>query len=324
MSPMIELLTRLEKSGVPLNSNIRIAMENINPDKFTSFDLALFWDDKPIPFFVTEFGVSKTISAPHMIMTMLYHLELIKGQDILIIGSKGGYLAALCDYIIGEEGTVSILESHEGVRKYTHEKIQSFEPKGSVKIYTPQELIKSDRKYDRILMTGYLKEISEDIEYHIKEGGFILGPLGSSIHQRLVKKEKQDMEWLDTDLGGVVFGPMDLSELEKNPFDPINLIEHMEVALELILEVIDIEDESLERIYDLISAIKNLPEDIPILDELATEDEILEHPLMELLLSEQEWLGPLWPILTGLDGVDIGEIASQNYSNNGGHSDLIP
>ena len=98
----------------------------------------------------------------------------------------------------------------------------------------------------------------------------------------------------------------------------------MEVALELILEVIDIEDESLERIYDLISAIKNLPEDIPILDELATEDEILEHPLMELLLSEQEWLGPLWPILTGLDGVDIGEIASQNYSNNGGHSDLIP
>jgi hypothetical protein len=40
-----------------------------------------------------------------------------------------------------------------------------------------------------------------------------------------------------------------------------------------------------------------------------------------------EWLGPLWPILTGIDGLDISNIESINsehYSNTGGHEDLIP
>ncbi|MFL2962992.1 MAG: hypothetical protein ACJZ46_01970 [Candidatus Thalassarchaeaceae archaeon] len=52
---------------------------------------------------------------------------------------------------------------------------------------------------------------------------------------------------------------MDIGDLEKNLFEPKNLVEHMENALELILEVIDIEEESLSRINNLIWSIKNLP-----------------------------------------------------------------
>ena len=109
--------------------------------------------------------------------------------------------------------------------------------------------------------------------------------------------------------------------------DSKNIIEHMEVALELILEVIEIEEESLVRIRDLISSLRELPDDIPPLDQYSSDDEIFEHPIMELLLSEQEWLGPLWPILTGLDNIfisDFNELYGDEYSNNGGHSDLVP
>ena len=184
-----------------------------------------------------------------------------------------------------------------------------------------------DNYFDRVLMTGFVKKIPSEIKFKVKEDGFILGPVGSIIHQRLIKKEKQGDNWIDTDLGGVVFGPMDISELERNPFEPNNLVEHMENALELILEVIEIEEESLNRINNLIWSLKNLPPEIPIVDEYSTEEEILENPVMELLLAEMEWLGPLWPILTGIDGLDISNIESINseyYSNNGGHEDLIP
>ena len=184
-----------------------------------------------------------------------------------------------------------------------------------------------DYYFDRILITGFVKKVPSEIKFKVKNDGFILGPVGSIVHQRLIKKEKQGDEWIDTDLGGVVFGPMDISELERNPFEPDNLVEHMENALELILEVIEIEEESLNRINNLIWSLKNLPPEIPIVDEYSTEEEILENPVMELLLAEMEWLGPLWPILTGIDGLDITNIESINneyYSNNGGHEDLIP
>ena len=77
----------------------------------------------------------------------------------------------------------------------------------------------------------------------------------------------------------------------------------------------------------MIWSIKNLPPGIPIVDEYSSEEDILENPVMELLLAEMEWLGPLWPILTGIDGLDISNIEainSEHYSNTGGHEDLIP
>ncbi|MDC1419611.1 protein-L-isoaspartate O-methyltransferase [Euryarchaeota archaeon] len=327
MSSMTDLLTRLKKSGVPVTNKIKIAMEFIKPDIFTDHDLELFWNDMPTPFFMTENGSVKSISAPHMIVTLLYHLEILENQNILIMGSKSGYLGALVDRIIGKDGNVMILEPHNQVRDYTSKRISKHNTIGTIEICSQKDLLESEKKFDRILITGYLRNVSEDIQFHVKDGGFVLAPIGSSIHQRLLKKEKQGNVWMDTDLGGVIFGPMDLTEINNNPLDSKNIIEHMEVALELILEVIEIEEESLVRIRDLISSIRELPDDIPPLDQYSSDDEIFEHPIMELLLSEQEWLGPLWPILTGLDNIfisDFNEMHGDEYSNNGGHSDLVP
>ena len=60
--------------------------------------------DDGFPILITQNDAAKTISAPHMIATLLHHLELRVGQHVLLIGAKGGYLAALIDHIVGNDG----------------------------------------------------------------------------------------------------------------------------------------------------------------------------------------------------------------------------
>ena len=183
------------------------------------------------------------------------------------------------------------------------------------------------RPVDRVLITGAIRELLPDVENLVGEGGFVLGPFGGPVHQRLLKREKQEDEWLDTDLGGVVFGPMDLGEAERSSLDPQNLAEHLEDILEIISEIIEIEDETVSRIEGLIISLRELPRDIPELDEDSTEDEIMEHPVIELLLMEMDWLGPMWPIFGDFLSVEIaspGSPSEDEYGMSGGHRDLIP
>ena len=63
------------------------------------------------------------------------------------------------------------------------------------------------------------------------------------------------------------------------------------------------------------------------LDEESTEDEIMEHPVIELLLMEMDWLGPMWPIFEDFLSVEIASPGSPDedeYGMAGGHKDLIP
>ena len=59
-----------------------------------------------------------------MIATLLHHLELGTGQHVLLIGAKGGYLAALIDYIVGKDGMVTVLEPHPEVLYHTEERLE--------------------------------------------------------------------------------------------------------------------------------------------------------------------------------------------------------
>ena len=178
-----------------------------------------------------------------------------------------------------------------------------------------------------MLITGSIRNLLPEVENLVGEGGFVLGPFGGPVHQRLLKRERQGDDWFDTDLGGVVFGPMDLGEAERSHLDPQNLAEHLEDILDLVSELIEIEDETIGRIEGLISSLKELPRDIPDLDEESTEDEIMEHPVIELLLMEMDWLGPMWPLFGDFLSVEIespGSPGEDEYGMAGGHKDLIP
>ena len=327
--PMSELIQRLEAAGVPLDDLTKFAMEDVDPANFTDFDLDPFWDDRPVPFLFTGFGATRTISAPHMIATLLHNLEIIEDQDIMLIGSKGGYLAAIIDRMVGKDGSVTIIEPHEEVREYTEERLSIHQSSGIIRVLRPHDMESRDensRSYGRILITGSVREIPETIEHMVVDGGFVLGPFGGPVHQRLLKKEKQGDVWFDTDLGGVVFGPMDVRESESGPLDPNSLANHIEDAFDLVGGLVEIEEATSERVRVLIRALREMPTDLPFIDEESTEEEIMEHPVVDLLMSEIDWLGPLWPIFSEFLSIDIASPGSEEELPDflGGHEDLVP
>ena len=330
MEGISELIERLKSAGVPLNDSIEEAMSSVDPSCFTDHSLEPFLGDRPVLFLITEGGAAKTISAPHMVATLLHHLEIREAQHVLLLGSKGGYLAALLDCMLGPDGVVTIIEPHDEVLLHTSERLEMFDSMGFLTVLPPEALEGWNglsRRVDRVLVTGSVRTLPPEIEALVEDGGFVLGPFGGPVHQRLLKREKQGDEWIDTDLGGVVFGPMDLSESERSPLDPHSLADHLEDLLGLMSEVIEIEDDTLTRLEGLIISLRELPADLPTLDEDSTEDEILEHPVMELLLMEMEWLGPMWPLFGDYMSVELANPGSPDDEEpgmSGGHEDLVP
>ena len=139
-------------------------------------------------------------------------------------------------------------------------------------------------------------------------------------------KEKQGDLWFDTDLGGVVFGPMDVGESESSPLDPDSLANHIEDAFDLVGGLMEIEEVTSERVLALVRALRDLPTDLPFIDEESTEEEIMEHPVVDLIMSEIDWLGPLWPIFSEFLAIDIASPGSAEEIPDflGGHEDLVP
>ena len=330
MKPIEDLLQSLRRSGLPLENEVAEAMKHVFVGSFTDFELDAFWHDRPVPFLITRNDAAKTISAPHMIATLLHHLELRVGQHVLLIGSKGGYLAALIDHIVGKDGMITVLEPHPEVLYHTEERLEFHDSKGLIRVL-PVNSFEGDeeisRGVDRVLITGAVREIPLTIAGVVEEGGFVLGPFGGPIQQTLLKRERQGDDWLDTELGNVVFGPMDLTEAERDPLDPQALADHIQDALDIIIELVEIDNETVERIEDLVESLRSMPSDIPPLDEDATEDELVEHPVFELLMAEMEWLQPMWPLFGELLAIDIDSPADWDDDEPpmvGGHEDLIP
>ena len=330
MKPIEDLLQRLRRSGLPLENEVAEAMKHVFVGSFTDFELDAFWHDRPVPFLITRNDAAKTISAPHMIATLLHHLELRVGRHVLLIGSKGGYLAALIDHIVGKDGMITVLEPHPEVLYHTEERLEFHESKGLIRVL-PVNSFEGDeelsRGVDRVLITGAVREIPLTIAGVVEEGGFVLGPFGGPIQQTLLKRERQGDDWLDTELGNVVFGPMDLTEAERDPLDPQALADHIQDALNIIIELVEIDNETVGRIEELVESLRSMPSDIPPLDEDATEDELVEHPVFELLMAEMEWLQPMWPLFGELLAIDIESPADWDDDEPpmvGGHEDLIP
>jgi|TARA_B100001996_G_scaffold30542_1_gene23211 protein-L-isoaspartate O-methyltransferase len=304
-------------------------MEEVEPSDFTEYPLEDFWHDMPVPFLITESGSAKTISAPHMVVTLLHHMEIAQNQHIIIIGSKSGYIASLIDNIGGPGGSVTVIEPNEDVIEHTIGCLERVEVQGTIRVLGPESLEDPewDRDVSRVLITGAVREIPSYLDLLIEDGGFILGPFGGHLNQRLLKREWQGGLWMDTDLGGVVFGPINISDSDKSPFDPMVLAEHLEDIVEMMGGSEGLEGEAVVRLEGLIDSLRGLPEGIPNIDEDSTEEEILEHPVIDLLMSEMEWMGSLWPVIGEMLRFDIANPGSPTDSDSGmlgGHEDLVP
>ena len=330
MEDIDELIIRLGENGFPVENYLEKAFKTIKIEDFIKLGHDDFFQDNPVEFMKTSKGIRKNISAPHMLTILLHHLEIKKGQKVLLVGAKGGYLAAILDQVLGEEGIVTIIEPHDEILEHTRRTLENYESKGIIRVLSIIDYDfyeDSGKEFDRVLITGAVREIPDFLNYNSQEGSFILGPFGGNIQQRLLKKEKQLGEWLDTDLGGVVFSPMDTRISERNPLDPIVLAEGLEDSFSLISEIIEIDEETFQGIEQLIQSLRELPRDIPAISENSSDEEIMENPIMDLMMSEMERLAPIWPIIEhfmSIELVDIFNSENENSFTGGGHEDLVP
>ena len=160
--------------------------------------------------------------------------------------------------------------------------------------------------------------------------------------QSLIKREKQGTQYFDTDLGSVLFGPVDVSETESNIPEPQFLADILEEALKIGKDLDMIDYKELIKLEDLIVELRILPNDLPPLkfntfdmDEIRGESEIFtesstsdleNHPLLDILERESSWLHRLWPLLAMLFDVKMANPGSyqEDKLDFGNHGDLIP
>ena len=320
MSNLDKLLSNLKGSGIIVPSDVEKTMYKVDIKDFTDYDSSGFFHDRPVVFLETSQGGVKTISAPHMIVTLLHNLELEKGQHIVIYGAKGGYISALIAHIVGEEGRVTVLDPSGDVIEHISNNLRGYPTVNCQKITDFDKL--SLPKLNRVLVTGQIEKLPDWLNDGLEEGGFTIAPIGDKNSQRLLKIEKQGEDLFETDLGSVVFGPLDIADSVIETPSPSEMAELIEQVIELMKDVQIIEEEDKSKLYDLVAELRQLPDDLPPPEEV---DDPEEHPLLKLMVEKGEWFTRLWPIIQSIVQTRIASYDSpSDFEEGSSHSDFIP
>ena len=285
MEGVSELLNRIEDSGMIVPVHVREAMCSLHLEQFTSYDYDCFFHDRPVVFMETKNGGVKTISAPHMIVTLLHQLELTEGQEVLILGSKGGYLAALIATILGEDGRVLLLDPSEEIIRHTAKALSGW-PTIDVRTIEAIEVVPIETPGDlnRIVITGGISEIPKWMEERIVENGFVIAPIGEDINQELMKIERQGDELYPTSLGPVSFGPVDIIESEPKPLTAVEMVDLIETLIETCHEMEMCSQEDLHALAELA-------------DQLRLMEHLEQEGLEEFIIENMQQFVHLWPMI---------------------------
>jgi len=320
MTDIAGLLRRLEKGGIPMTTSIREAMMKVEIEDFTDYETDPFYVDRPVPFMETDAGAVKTISAPHMVATLLHHMELKSGDDVVIVGAKGGYIAALIATIVGEEGCVRVVDpSQDAVlhvrQRLTHwptVEVRELESVDVAPIAFPGDL-------HRVLVTGQINSLPHWISDRVIEGGFILAPLGPKSSQQLMKMELQDGELMPTDLGPVAFGPVDVRSGEPGPMSADELADMIELTIQTCEDLGLIEDDERHAMQDLVVNLRNLPDDLPPPGEGMMPME--EHPMIQLMWEAAPSFFRLWPMLQTMLHPNLAQPGAEDWDDENDNED---
>jgi len=320
MRNLDELLKILKDSGIEVPSVVESAMKKVDVEDFTEHDSSGFYYDRPVVFLETPEGGVKTISAPHMIVTLLHNLELNLGQHIVIYGAKGGYISALVAHIVGEDGRVTVLDPSSEVITHISSNLRGYP---TVECHVIKDIHDiSIPELNRVLVTGQIQELPDWLSDGIIDGGFAIAPLGDRNSQRLLKIEKQDGELFETDLGSVIFGPLDISNSIVDTPSPTEMAELIEQVIELMNDAGLVEDNERNKLYDLVADLRLLPDDLPPPEEM---DEPGDHPMMKLMMEKGEWFVHLWPIIQSMMENRIASYDTpKDDLDTSGHSDFVP
>ena len=149
------ILNEILKDKRLIKAFMDVPLEQFIPEKFIK--VVRLYEDVPNLFYYDEQNPNnyRTISAPHMISIMLQGLSLTEDDDLLVLGAKSGYIAALA-HKLAPKGEIIILEANSEIAKITSENLKRLKLDDNIYIIVKNTLngIPDLITWQKILVTG--------------------------------------------------------------------------------------------------------------------------------------------------------------------------
>ncbi|MER3414377.1 MAG: protein-L-isoaspartate O-methyltransferase [Armatimonadota bacterium] len=143
------------------------------------------WSDQALPL-----AEGSTISQPSMIAIMLDTLDVSPGMRAVEVGSGSGYVLALLEELGVEAVGVEIIP-HVANRSLLT--LRRLKYKADVLQGNAAEM-EWNEKFDRVLFSAAVEEVPQWSLDLLKEGGFVLAPVGDRSSQELVRAYRDRTE----------------------------------------------------------------------------------------------------------------------------------
>ncbi|MBY9006006.1 MAG: hypothetical protein KGD63_04545 [Candidatus Lokiarchaeota archaeon] len=188
------------------------------------------YEDTPNLFYFQNPENYRTISAPHMITIMLQGLVLENDDDLLILGAKSGYIAALA-HQLAPKGEIIILEANSEIAKLTKENLLKLglNENISVTVKNPLEGMPDLEPWQKILVTGAIKQnkIYPLLQQLDPNEGVLYAPIGEDIVQTYTQILRLDGNFYGKKQLQVRFSSL-MTQIELDEIELITEIEEPE------------------------------------------------------------------------------------------------
>lgn len=207
---------------------LEVPLEEFIPKEFT--DPRKIYEDIPNLFYYEKPENYRTISAPHMISIMLQGLALKEDDDLLILGAKSGYIAALA-HKLAPKGEIIVLEANSEIAKITDNNLKKLKLHDNitVNVKNPLDGMPDLSPWQKILVTGAIKQ--ERIHPLLKQldpnEGVLYAPIGEEFIQTYTQILRVDKDYFGKKQLQVRFTPL-MTQVELDELELITDIEAFE------------------------------------------------------------------------------------------------
>ncbi len=156
------------------------------------------YGDYPLPI-----GEQQTISQPYIVAEMTQALELNKDDRVLEIGTGSGYQAAILAQIVYRVYTIERIRSLHIQARNLFDKLRYY---NIVTRYADgTKGWQKESPFDAVIVTAGAPEIPDALINQLKSGGRLVVPVGNQHTQELIKIDRSNNNFQQTNLGGCRF-----------------------------------------------------------------------------------------------------------------------
>ncbi len=226
------ILNEILKDKRLIKAFMDVPLEQFIPDRFIK--IVRLYEDVPNLFYYDELNPNnyRTISAPHMISIMLQGLSLTEDDDLLILGAKSGYIAALA-HKLAPKGEIIILEANSEIAKITSENLKRLKLDNNISIIIKNPLngMPDLSPWQKILVTGAIEQpkIHPLLNQLDENGGVLFAPIGPEFIQMYTQILRQNNEYFGHKKLQVKFSPL-ITQVELDEIELITDLDEYEIA----------------------------------------------------------------------------------------------